>query len=228
MEALAPLHDRTRRGQACFTPRSRSVSICPLLKSSQRWRWVFLADLVTCLLVIAHHACSTIEARLGPCLLVIRSRGVCDFFGCRAVRIGHYPRAGGSSASQRRRCRKLQGLEVVQMLPAGEHQMPALSPSHRCLYRKAWEAAFSTTAPYFGLLEWVFLDGVAVVLALGGWMVTHGGGWGLGHPHHFILFSPAACLDRCAQFGRERFTQIRAVSRPSSGSAELLEEPNLR
>ena len=71
-------------------------------------------------------------------------------------------------------------------------------------------------------IEWVALGAVALVLALGGWMVT-AGAMGLGTLTTFILYSQRL-FDPLRQLA-ERFTQIQGGLTAVERIGELLEEP---
>ena len=71
-------------------------------------------------------------------------------------------------------------------------------------------------------LEWVALVAIALVLALGGWMVT-GGAMGLGTLTTFILASQRL-FDPLRQLA-ERFTQIQGGLTAVERIGELMEQP---
>ena len=115
----------------------------------------------------------------------------------------------------------LQGLEVVQMF-----RREAVNSRRFGITTDAYRDAVTGTILYdsaiSSFLEWVSLAAVAVVLALGGWMVT-GGAMGLGTLTTFILFSQRL-FDPLRQLA-ERFTQIQGGLTAVERIGELLEQP---
>ena len=89
-------------------------------------------------------------------------------------------------------------------------------------YRKAVDCTIFYESSISAFIEWVALSAVALVLALGGWMVTDGA-IGLGTLTTFILFSQRL-FDPLRQLA-ERFTQIQGGLTAVQRIGELLEEP---
>ena len=115
----------------------------------------------------------------------------------------------------------LQGLEVVQMfrreaVNGNRFQKTGLA------YRSAVNGTIFFDSSISAFLEWVSLGAVALVLALGGWMVT-AGAMGLGTLTTFILYSQRL-FDPLRQMA-ERFTQIQGGLTAVERIGELLEEP---
>ncbi len=115
----------------------------------------------------------------------------------------------------------LQGLEVVQMfrreaVNGHRFQLTGLA------YRSAVNGTIFFDSSISAFLEWVALGAVALVLALGGWMVT-AGAMGLGTLTTFILYSQRL-FDPLRQMA-ERFTQIQGGLTAVERIGELLEEP---
>ena len=115
----------------------------------------------------------------------------------------------------------LQGLEVVQMfrreaVNGDQFQRTGLA------YRSAVNGTIFFDSSISAFLEWVSLGAVALVLALGGWMVTSGA-MGLGTLTTFILYSQRL-FDPLRQMA-ERFTQIQGGLTAVERIGELLEEP---
>merc|ERR1711871_201341 len=115
----------------------------------------------------------------------------------------------------------LQGLDVVQMFRreafnGDRFQRIGLD------YREAVNGTILFDSSISAFLEWVSLGAVAVVLALGGWMVTSGA-MGLGILTTFILYSQRL-FDPLRQMA-ERFTQIQGGLTAVERIGELLEEP---
>ena len=115
----------------------------------------------------------------------------------------------------------LQGLEVVQMfrreaINGDRFQRTGLA------YRSAVNGTIFFDSSISAFLEWVSLGAVALVLALGGWMVT-AGAMGLGTLTTFILYSQRL-FDPLRQMA-ERFTRIQGGLTAVERIGELLEEP---
>ena len=115
----------------------------------------------------------------------------------------------------------LQGLEVVQMfrretVNGDRFQRTGLA------YRSAVNGTIFFDSSISAFLEWVSLGAVALVLALGGWMVM-AGAMGLGTLTTFILYSQRL-FDPLRQMA-ERFTQIQGGLTAVERIGELLEEP---
>ncbi len=114
----------------------------------------------------------------------------------------------------------LQGLEVVQMF-----RREALN-GHKfnktgMVYRQAVNGTIFYDSSISAFIEWVSLAAVALVLALGGWMVT-AGIMGLGTLTTFILYSQRL-FEPLRQLA-ERFTQIQGGLTAVERIGELLEE----
>ena len=115
----------------------------------------------------------------------------------------------------------LQGLEVVQMfrretVNGDRFQRTGLA------YRSAVNGTIFFDSSISAFLEWVSLGAIALVLALGGWMVM-AGAMGLGTLTTFILYSQRL-FDPLRQMA-ERFTQIQGGLTAVERIGELLEEP---
>ena len=115
----------------------------------------------------------------------------------------------------------LQGLEVVQMfrretVNGDRFQRTGVA------YRSAVNGTSFFDSSISVFLEWVSLGAVALVLALGGWMVM-AGAMGLGTLTTFILYSQRL-FDPLRQMA-ERFTQIQGGLTAVERIGELLEEP---
>jgi ATP-binding cassette subfamily B protein len=115
----------------------------------------------------------------------------------------------------------LQGLEVVQMFRR-EAVNSARFAQTTALYRDAVTGTIFYDSAISAFIEWVALAAVAVVLALGGTMVT-AGAMGLGTLTTFILFSQRL-FDPLRQMA-ERFTQIQGGLTAVERIGELLEQP---
>ena len=115
----------------------------------------------------------------------------------------------------------LQGLEVVQMFRR-EAVNSARFAQTTALYRDAVTGTIFYDSAISAFIEWVALAAVAVVLALGGTMVT-AGAMGLGTLTTFILFSQRL-FDPLRQMA-ERFTQIQGGLTAVERIGELLDQP---
>ena len=115
----------------------------------------------------------------------------------------------------------LQGLEVVQMFRR-ERVNGARFARTGSAYRNAVNGTIFFDSSISAFLEWVALCAVAVVLALGGWMVT-GGAMGLGILTTFILYAQRL-FDPLRQLA-ERFTQIQGGLTAIERIGELMEQP---
>jgi ATP-binding cassette subfamily B protein len=179
-----------------------------------------LADLVS-LLVIAI-TMVVIEWRLGLLLLVIQipiTAGIL-WLQSRYRRANYRVREelGQLNADLQE---NLQGLEVVQMFRR-EAVNSARFAQTTALYRDAVTGTIFYDSAISAFIEWVALAAVAVVLALGGTMVT-AGAMGLGTLTTFILFSQRL-FDPLRQMA-ERFTQIQGGLTAVERIGELLEQP---
>jgi ATP-binding cassette subfamily B multidrug efflux pump len=115
----------------------------------------------------------------------------------------------------------LQGLEVVQMFRREQENSRRFARGNDT-YRRAVTGTILYDSAISAFIEWVSLVAVAVVLAVGGWMVT-GGSMGLGSLTTFILFSQRL-FDPLRQLA-ERFTQIQGGLTAVERIGELLDEP---
>ena len=115
----------------------------------------------------------------------------------------------------------LQGLEVVQMFRREAVNSERFSRTTDA-YRRAVTGTIFYDSSISAFIEWVALAAVAMVLALGGAMVT-GGAMGLGTLTTFILFSQRV-FDPLRQLA-ERFTQIQGGLTAVERIGELLEQP---
>jgi ATP-binding cassette subfamily B protein len=115
----------------------------------------------------------------------------------------------------------LQGLEVVQMFRREAVNGQRFSQTTDA-YRRAVTGTIFYDSAISAFIEWVALAAVALVLALGGAMVT-GGAMGLGTLTTFILFSQRV-FDPLRQLA-ERFTQIQGGLTAVERIGELLEQP---
>ena len=115
----------------------------------------------------------------------------------------------------------LQGLEVVQMYRR-EHVNCSRFATTGTAYRNAVNSTIFFDSSISAFLEWVALGAVALVLAVGGWMVTSGG-MGLGTLTSFILYSQRL-FDPLRQLA-ERFTQIQGGLTAVERIGELMEQP---
>ena len=115
----------------------------------------------------------------------------------------------------------LQGLEVVQMFRREQVNCSRFSTTGYA-YRNAVNSTIFFDSSISAFLEWVALGAVALVLAVGGWMVTSGG-MGLGTLTSFILYSQRL-FDPIRQLA-ERFTQIQGGLTAVERIGELMEQP---
>ena len=115
----------------------------------------------------------------------------------------------------------LQGLDVVQMFRRESVNSARFSRTTDS-YRQAITGTILYDSSISAFIEWVALTAVAVVLGLGGSMVT-GGLMGLGTLTTFILYSQRL-FDPLRQLA-ERFTQIQGGLTAVERIGELLEQP---
>jgi ATP-binding cassette subfamily B protein len=115
----------------------------------------------------------------------------------------------------------LQGLEVVQMFRREGVNSARFSRTTDS-YRQAITGTILYDSSISAFIEWVALTAVAVVLGLGGSMVTEGF-MGLGTLTTFILYSQRL-FDPLRQLA-ERFTQIQGGLTAVERIGELLEQP---
>jgi len=217
MELSLRFHDRTPVGKLLTRLTSDVDALAEVFGSGAVG---VLADLVT-LLVIAI-TMLTIEARLGALLLVIQIPVVISILWLQ----GRYRKANYRVREELSQLNadlqeNLQGLEVVQMFRREGTNAQRFSVTTDA-YRKAVGGTIFYDSSISAFLEWVSLTAVAVVLALGGWMVTTGA-MGLGTLTTFILFSQRL-FDPLRQLA-ERFTQIQGGLTAVERIGELLEEP---
>ncbi|CAK6693513.1 putative ABC transporter ATP-binding protein [Cyanobium usitatum str. Tous] len=179
-----------------------------------------LADLVT-LLVIAITMLS-IEWRLGLLLLVSQVPVVLGIIWLQSrFRKANYRVREELSQLNADLQENLQGLEVVQMFRR-ESANSARFAQVNAAYREAVKGTIFFDSAISALIEWVALSAVAVVLALGGWLVL-GSSMGLGTLTTFILYSQRL-FDPLRQLA-ERFTQIQGGLTAVERIGELLEQP---
>ena len=179
-----------------------------------------LADLVT-LLVIAVTMLS-IEWRLGLLLLVSQVPVVLGILWLQGrFRKANYRVREELSQLNADLQENLQGLEVVQMFRR-EATNSARFSQVTAAYREAVNGTILFDSAISAFIEWVALSAVAVVLALGGWMVL-GSAMGLGTLTTFILYSQRL-FDPLRQLA-ERFTQIQGGLTAVERIGELLEQP---
>ena len=179
-----------------------------------------LSDLVT-LLVIGLTMLS-IEWRLGLLLLVSQIPVTLGVLWLQ----GRYRRANYRVREELAQLNadlqeNLQGLEVVQMFRREAVNGERFSRTTDA-YRRAVTGTIFYDSAISAFIEWVALAAVAMVLALGGAMVT-GGAMGLGTLTTFILFSQRV-FDPLRQLA-ERFTQIQGGLTAVERIGELLEQP---
>ena len=179
-----------------------------------------LADLVT--LVVIAATMIAIEWRLGLLLLASQVPVVLGIFWLqRRYRRANYRVREELSQLNADLQENLQGLEVVQMFrreTVNSQRFAATTAS----YRQAVTGTILYDSAISAFIEWVALSAVAVVLALGGWMVT-ADAMGLGTLTTFILYSQRL-FDPLRQLA-ERFTQIQGGLTAVERIGELLEEP---
>jgi ATP-binding cassette subfamily B protein len=179
-----------------------------------------LADLVT--LLVIGITMITIEWRLGLLLMAVQVPITAVILWLqRRYRVANYrvrEELGQLNADLQE---NLQGLEVVQMFRREEVNSAQFARTTDA-YRRAVNGTIFYDSAISAFLEWVALAAVAVVLALGGWMVT-AGSMGLGLLTTFILFSQRL-FDPLRQLA-ERFTQIQGGLTAVERIGELLEQP---
>ena len=179
-----------------------------------------LADLVT--LVVIGITMITIEWRLGLLLMVSQVPITLAILWLqRRYRRANYrvrEELGQLNADLQE---NLQGLEVVQMFRREAVNSRSFARTTSA-YREAVTGTILYDSAISAFIEWVALVAVAVVLGLGGWMVT-AGSMGLGTLTTFILFSQRL-FDPLRQLA-ERFTQIQGGLTAVERIGELLEQP---
>jgi len=217
MELSLRFHDRTPVGKLLTRLTSDVEALAEVFGSGAVG---VLADLVS-LLVIAVTMIS-IEWRLGLLLLFTQVPVTWGILWLqKRYRVANYrvrEELGQLNADLQE---NLQGLEVVQMF-----RREATNSARFAVTTDAYRQAVTGTILYdsaiSAFIEWVALGAVAVVLALGGWMVTSQL-MDLGTLTTFILFSQRL-FDPLRQLA-ERFTQIQGGLTAVERIGELLEEP---
>ncbi len=179
-----------------------------------------LADLVT-LLVIGVTMIS-IEPRLGALLLASQVPATLVILWLQ----GRYRKANYRVREELSQLNadlqeNLQGLEVVQMFRREATNSARFAVTTNA-YRRAVTGTIFYESAVSAFIEWVALTAVAVVLAIGGWMVI-AGTIGLGTLTTFILFSQRL-FDPLRQLA-ERFTQIQGGLTAVERIGELMEQP---
>ncbi|QEY31321.1 ABC transporter ATP-binding protein [Synechococcus sp. RSCCF101] len=210
-------HDRTPVGKTLTRLTSDVDALAEVFGSGAVG---ILADLVT-LLVIAITMLS-IELRLGALLLATQIPvTVAVIWLQHRYRLANYrvrEELGQLNADFQE---NLQGLEVVQMFrrePFNSERFAGTGGR----YRSAVNRTIFFDSSISALIEWVALAAVAMVLSLGGWMVTSGA-MGLGTLTTFILYSQR--LFNPLRQMAERFTQIQGGLTAVERIGELMEEP---
>jgi ATP-binding cassette subfamily B protein len=179
-----------------------------------------LADLVTLLVIAA--TMITIEPRLGVLLLASQVPVTLTMLWLqRRYRKANYRVREELSQLNADLQENLQGLEVVQMFRREATNSQRFAATTEA-YKRAVTGTIFYDSAISALIEWVSLAAVAIVLALGGWMVTTGA-MGLGLLTTFILYSQRL-FDPLRQLA-ERFTQIQGGLTAVERIGELLEEP---
>jgi len=179
-----------------------------------------LGDLVTLIVIAATMV--TIEWRLGLLLLVAQvpvTLGIIWLQG--RYRKANYRVREELSQLNADLQENLQGLEVVQMFRRESRNSERFATTTG-VYRRAVTGTILYDSAISAFIEWVALVAVALVLALGGSMVT-AGAMGLGTLTTFILYSQRL-FDPLRQLA-ERFTQIQGGLTAVERIGELLEEP---
>ena len=217
MELSLRFHDRTPVGKLLTRLTSDVEALAEVFGSGAVG---VLADLVS-LLVIAI-TMITIEWRLGLLLLITQIPVTWGILWLqKRYRRANYRVREELSQLNADLQENLQGLEVVQMF-----RREAVNSERFARTTDAYRQAVTGTILYdsaiSAFIEWVALGAVALVLALGGWMVT-GGVIDLGTLTTFILFSQRL-FDPLRQMA-ERFTQIQGGLTAVERISELLEEP---
>ncbi|MFM7087081.1 MAG: ABC transporter ATP-binding protein [Cyanobium sp.] len=217
LELSLRFHDRTPVGKLLTRLTSDVEALAEVFGSGAVG---VLADLVS-LLVIAGTMIA-IEWRLGLLLLITQIPVTWGILWLqKRYRRANYRVREELSQLNSDLQENLQGLEVVQMF-----RREAVNSSRFARTADAYRNAVTGTIFYdsaiSAFIEWVALAAVAVVLGLGGWMVTSGA-MDLGTLTTFILFSQRL-FDPLRQMA-ERFTQIQGGLTAVERISELLEEP---
>ncbi|MCX5968085.1 MAG: ABC transporter ATP-binding protein [Cyanobacteria bacterium] len=217
MELSLRFHDRTPVGKLLTRLTSDVEALAEVFGSGAVG---VLADLVS-LLVIAITMIS-IEWRLGLLLLLTQVPVTWGILWLqKRYRVANYrvrEELGQLNADLQE---NLQGLEVVQMFRREATNSARFARTNDA-YRQAVTGTILFDSAISAFIEWVALGAIAVVLALGGWMVTSGL-MDLGTLTTFILFSQRL-FDPLRQLA-ERFTQIQGGLTAVERIGELLEEP---
>ena len=179
-----------------------------------------LADLVTLLVIAA--TMITIEPRLGVLLLASQVPVTLTMLWLqKRYRKANYRVREELSQLNADLQENLQGLEVVQMFRREAFNAARFARTTDA-YRQAVNGTIFYDSAISALIEWVSLAAIALVLALGGWMVS-AEVMGLGTLTTFILYSQRL-FDPLRQLA-ERFTQIQGGLTAVERIGELLEEP---
>ena len=179
-----------------------------------------LADLVT--LVVIASLMLSIEWRLGLLLLALQLPLTLTVIMLQQrYRRANYRVREELSQLNADLQENLQGLEVVQMFRRERHNSERFGQTSG-RYRQAVNGTIFYDSTISALLEWVALAAVALVLAVGGSLVT-AGAMGLGVLTTFILYSQRL-FDPLRQLA-ERFTQIQGGLTAVERIGELLDEP---
>ncbi len=217
MDLSLRFHDRTPVGKLLTRLTSDVEALAEVFGSGAVG---VLADLVS-LLVIAITMIS-IEWRLGLLLLLTQVPVTWGILWLqKRYRVANYrvrEELGQLNADLQE---NLQGLEVVQMFRREATNSARFARTNDA-YRQAVTGTILYDSAISAFIEWVALGAIAVVLALGGWMVTSGL-MDLGTLTTFILFSQRL-FDPLRQLA-ERFTQIQGGLTAVERIGELLEEP---
>jgi ATP-binding cassette, subfamily B, multidrug efflux pump len=217
MDLSLRFHDRTPVGKLLTRLTSDVEALAEVFGSGAVG---VLADLVS-LLVIAVTMLS-IEWRLGLLLLFTQLPVTWGILWLqKRYRVANYrvrEELGQLNADLQE---NLQGLEVVQMFRRESTNSARFARTNDA-YRQAVTGTILYDSAISAFIEWVALGAVAVVLALGGWMVTSRL-MDLGTLTTFILFSQRL-FDPLRQLA-ERFTQIQGGLTAVERIGELLEEP---
>jgi len=210
-------HDRTPVGKLLTRLTSDVDALAEVFGSGAMG---VLGDLVT--LLVIGITMITIEWRLGLLLMAAQVPITAVILWLqRRYRVANYrvrEELGQLNADLQE---NLQGLEVVQMFRREQVNSADFGRTTDA-YRRAVNGTILYDSAISAYLEWVALAAVAVVLALGGWMVT-AGSMGLGLLTTFILFSQRL-FDPLRQLA-ERFTQIQGGLTAVERIGELLEQP---
>lgn len=179
-----------------------------------------LADLVT--LAVIAVTMIAIDARLGALLLVSQVPVTLGILWLqKRYRKANYRVREELSQLNADLQENLQGLEVVQMFRRESTNSSRFAATNAA-YRRATGATIFFDSAISAFIEWVSLSAVAVVLALGGWLVDERA-MGLGALTTFILYSQRL-FDPLRQLA-ERFTQIQGGLTAVERIGELFEQP---